>query len=88
MARKLPAKDVVIIGLGWTGSILAYELADAGLDVETVERQLIVRALQKFGGNQTRAAQFLNMSRRAFAYRLKKHGLGRNPAELSEQAAG
>ena len=33
MARKLPAKDVVIIGLGWTGSILAYELAKAGLDV-------------------------------------------------------
>ena len=29
MARKLPAKDVVIIGLGWTGSILANELTDA-----------------------------------------------------------
>jgi DNA-binding NtrC family response regulator len=69
-------------------AILPLELPEAGLDVETVERQLIVRALQKFGGNQTRAAQFLNMSRRAFAYRLKKHGLGRNPAELSEQAAG
>ena len=25
MARKLPPKDVAIIGLGWTGSILAYE---------------------------------------------------------------
>jgi ketopantoate reductase len=31
MARKLPPKDVVIIGLGWTGSILGYELAKAGL---------------------------------------------------------
>lgn len=38
MARKLPAKDVVIIGLGWTGSILAHELADAGLDVVAIER--------------------------------------------------
>ena len=38
MARKLPAKDVVIIGLGWTGSIMAYELADAGLDVVAIER--------------------------------------------------
>ena len=38
MARKLPAKDVVIIGLGWTGSIVAYELADAGLDVIAIER--------------------------------------------------
>ena len=30
MARKLPKKDVVIIGLGWTGSIMANELTDAG----------------------------------------------------------
>ena len=38
MARKLPAKDVAIIGLGWTGSILGYELAKAGLDVVAIER--------------------------------------------------
>ncbi|MDF2118883.1 GMC family oxidoreductase [Roseiarcaceae bacterium H3SJ34-1] len=38
MARKLPSKDVVIIGLGWTGAILANELADAGLDVVAIER--------------------------------------------------
>jgi gluconate 2-dehydrogenase alpha chain len=38
MARKLPPKDVVIIGMGWTGSILANELTDAGLDVVAIER--------------------------------------------------
>jgi gluconate 2-dehydrogenase alpha chain len=38
MARKLPRKDVVIVGLGWTGSILAYEMAKAGLDVVAIER--------------------------------------------------
>src|SRR5882762_1418741 len=38
MARKLPSKDVVIIGLGWTGSILAYELTKAGFDVVAIER--------------------------------------------------
>lgn len=38
MARKLPKKDVVIIGLGWTGSILANELTDEGLDVIAIER--------------------------------------------------
>ena len=38
MARKLPHKDVVVIGLGWTGSILANELTDAGLDVVAIER--------------------------------------------------
>jgi gluconate 2-dehydrogenase alpha chain len=38
MARQLPKTDVVIIGLGWTGSILAQELTDAGLDVIAIER--------------------------------------------------
>jgi gluconate 2-dehydrogenase alpha chain len=38
MARTLPATDVVIIGLGWTGSILAQELTSAGLNVVAIER--------------------------------------------------
>jgi gluconate 2-dehydrogenase alpha chain len=38
MARKLPRKDVVVVGLGWTGSILSYEMAKAGLDVVAIER--------------------------------------------------
>ena len=38
MARRLPRKDAVIIGLGWTGSIHAQELTDAGLDVVAIER--------------------------------------------------
>ena len=38
MATKLPSKDVVIIGLGWTGSIMAHELINAGLDVVAIER--------------------------------------------------
>jgi gluconate 2-dehydrogenase alpha chain len=36
--RRLPPKDVVVVGLGWTGSILALEMADAGLDVVAIER--------------------------------------------------
>src|ERR1700755_1273828 len=38
MAKMLPRKDAVIIGLGWTGSILAHELCQAGLDVTAIER--------------------------------------------------
>jgi gluconate 2-dehydrogenase alpha chain len=38
MARKLPATDVVVVGLGWTGSILAHELTGAGLNVVAIER--------------------------------------------------
>ena len=38
MATKLPHKDVVIVGLGWSGSILAHELTAEGLDVVAIER--------------------------------------------------
>ncbi|KWV56322.1 GMC family oxidoreductase [Bradyrhizobium macuxiense] len=38
MARRLPRTDVAIVGLGWTGSILAYELSHTGHDVVAIER--------------------------------------------------
>jgi gluconate 2-dehydrogenase alpha chain len=38
MAKKLKEVDVVIVGLGWAGGILAKELAEAGLKVVALER--------------------------------------------------
>ncbi len=38
MTRRLPATDVVVVGLGWTGSIMALEMARAGLRVVAIER--------------------------------------------------
>ncbi|WP_050526583.1 GMC family oxidoreductase [Pseudorhodobacter aquimaris] len=38
MARQEKKKDVVIVGLGWTGSIAGIELAREGLDVLALER--------------------------------------------------
>src|SRR5258707_5030639 len=38
MTTKLKEVDVVIVGLGWTGGILAKELAEAGLKVIALER--------------------------------------------------
>ena len=38
MATRLKEVDVVIVGLGWTGGILASELTGAGLTVVALER--------------------------------------------------
>ncbi|MCX7934640.1 MAG: helix-turn-helix domain-containing protein [Planctomycetota bacterium] len=46
-----------------------------GLDLEDLTAQVIRRAMEKFGGNQTRAAAFLGMSRMALHRRLKKMGM-------------
>jgi DNA-binding NtrC family response regulator len=51
------------------------ELPEEGLSLEAVERELILRALDKFNGNQTHAARYLDISRRTLIYRMEKHGL-------------
>ena len=38
MATKLPSVDVLLIGFGWTGAIVAQELADTGLNILAIER--------------------------------------------------
>jgi gluconate 2-dehydrogenase alpha chain len=38
MAMKLKSADIVIVGLGWTGGILAKELAETGLSIVVLER--------------------------------------------------
>jgi len=55
--------------------LLRIELPPQGLDLEAVEKELIAKALNKFGGNQTRAAAYLNLSRKTFLYRLDKFGI-------------
>ena len=38
MTTKLKEVDVVLVGLGWTGGILAKELSETGLKVVALER--------------------------------------------------
>jgi transcriptional regulator with PAS, ATPase and Fis domain len=45
-------------------------------DLTQVERAMIERAMREAGGNQTRAAQRLGISRDTLRYRLKKFGIG------------
>jgi len=45
-------------------------------DLTQVERSMIERAMREAGGNQTRAAQSLGISRDTLRYRLKKFGIG------------
>ena len=51
---------------------LPIEIPDEGLDLDGLERSLILRALEKSGGNVTRAARLLGLSRRTLQYRLEK----------------
>lgn len=51
------------------------ELPEEGVSLEAVERELIMRALEQAKGNQTKAAKYLDISRRTLIYRMEKYGL-------------
>ena len=63
---------------------LHLDLPPHGISLEAVEKELIMRALEKFNGNQTHAAQYLDISRKTLIYRMEKFGLRKEadgPAE-------
>ncbi len=45
---------------------------DEGVDIEQVERELIIKALESSGGNISEAARKLRLGREALRYRIKK----------------
>lgn len=49
-----------------------YRLAPRGISLEQVEKDFVRQALELAGGNQTRAAQLLGISRDALRYRMHK----------------
>ena len=54
---------------------IQFELPPKGISLEGVEKELILKALQKFRWNQTQAAKYLDISRRTLIYRIEKYGL-------------
>ena len=63
---------------------LQLELPSGGISLESVEKELIIRALEKFDGNQTHAAKYLDISRKALRYRTEKYGISKKVAEEEE----
>jgi DNA-binding protein Fis len=46
------------------------------MSLDQWEKSLLEQALKEAGGNQTRAAQRLGISRDTLRYRMKKYGIG------------
>ena len=52
-----------------------FRLPPEGISMESVEKELIQQALDMSGGNQSKAAQKLDLGIDAFRYRMKKFDL-------------
>lgn len=57
---------------------LVDQLLDADFNLEELEINLMTKALERAGGNVTKAAKTLGLSRPALDYRLKKGGIGKS----------
>jgi DNA-binding NtrC family response regulator len=49
-----------------------------------MEKELLIRALEKFNGNQTHAAKYPDISRKALRYRMEKYGIPKKGVEVEE----
>ena len=60
-----------------TGADAGFQLPAHGVKLEELEHSLVVQALERCGGNQTRAAALLGMNRDQIRYRIDKYGLAK-----------
>jgi DNA-binding NtrC family response regulator len=70
-------------------AFMEFRLPPHGVVLEEVERQLLIQALDRAGGNQTHAGHLLGINRDQVRYRMEKFGLARShpPAAHTEAEA-
>ena len=64
-----------LVSIARGGSSLLFRLPADGVNLEDVERQLLLQALERAGGNQTQAGHLLGINRDQVRYRIEKFGL-------------
>ena len=67
--------DLVLGGLAGDRSPFSIELPPGGISINTIEEQLVRKALAQTGNNQTQAAKLLQLSRDQLRYRMERYGL-------------
>lgn len=68
-------KDELVFQYQLSPAQSRWELPEEGVNLEKIEIQLIKDALKRAGGNKTKAARLLGLSRDTLRYRLEKYNL-------------
>ena len=76
--ERLEARDFTVTS-GVVSASDDFELPATGVDLEKLERSLVIQALKRSGGNQTKAGTFLGLNRDQIRYRIEKFGLTTMP---------
>jgi len=77
--EQLGPEDFRAVGGGTSraGAQPDFRLPAPGLDIHELERSLVEQALQRTGGNQTRAGGLLGLNRDQIRYRIEKFNLAK-----------
>jgi DNA-binding NtrC family response regulator len=67
--------DLLPVDGGGASTAHTMELPQQGVNLDTLERELVVQALRRTAGNQTKAAALLGLNRDQIRYRIEKFGL-------------
>jgi two-component system response regulator AtoC len=70
----LDTKDFPLVGTAREQITNGFELPPNGVDLEQMERSLVLQALTRADWNQTRAAALLGLNRDQIRYRIEKFG--------------
>jgi len=73
---NLPIQGNAPVSVKGEGQV-SVEFPTGGIDIEEVERELIVKALTTSGGNVTEAARLLHLTRETLKYRIKKFDISK-----------
>jgi DNA-binding NtrC family response regulator len=79
-SETLTADDFTLGGAGGTRLGDRVELPASGIDLDQLERSLVVQALERTGWNQTRASALLGLNRDQIRYRIEKFHLEKTPS--------
>jgi two-component system response regulator AtoC len=78
--KQLTLADFPITSASRAALTEGVDLPANGIDLEQLERSLVVQALERSGWNQTRAAALLGLNRDQIRYRIEKFRLERAPS--------
>jgi two-component system response regulator AtoC len=73
----LEPSDFPLAAPALPSSDAGFQLPPQGVNLESLEHSLVIQALERCGGNQTRAATLLGMNRDQIRYRIEKYGLAK-----------
>ncbi len=63
------------VAIGDSNSLSSIEIPDEGLVLEELEKELILKAIRKAGGNKSKAAALLGLTRRTLYSRMERYSI-------------